>query len=131
MISHLFVFCSHFYSHNYCSIKINLKPHQHRIIKNNANMADLNRTAFWEYEQSYTFANVNKIHKITFDIRHKVRSKVTPCNGSHGLEFLYSLTLPEFEQANHDQGWGLHAIRKVLGRQYEDNLGGHAQHAIP
>ena len=73
-------------------------------------MADLNRTAFWEYEKSYTLADVNKIHKITFDSRHKVRSKVTPDDGSHGLEFLYSLTLPEFKQANTDQEWEAHKV---------------------
>ena len=68
-------------------------------------MADLDREPFWGRTKAWTLEDEQETRKVRFEARGKPRSEVLPCDGSHSVEFLLSLTLPQFEIAFREQEW--------------------------
>ena len=82
----------------------------------------MDREPFWGYKKSYSLKDEQDIHNIWFEARGKPRSKVTPCNGTFGLEYLYSLTLPQFEMAYKEQGWPSADAYTQFGKCLSSNM---------
>ena len=68
-------------------------------------MANMDREPFWGYKKTYSLKDKQDLRNIRFEACGKPRSEVTPCDGTFDLEYLYLLTLPQFEMSYKEQQW--------------------------